>query len=184
MSVVICYVDGGCRLNGQKDEDGNVILGEGACAVLIFRNNQLIGEYARGLGPTTNNAAEYEAVLHALLICWASGLNDPLIYSDSLLAVNHITRVWRCRVPELIPLLLSIWEIQKEFRFRLVHLPRTDEGIKKADSLVNLMLDKIKEEKAKLSLKQSYKKRTRRANNGKASETAKEPLPDSEGTSE
>lgn len=114
-------------------------MGDAACAVTVYRNKQRIGQFVRGLGKRTNNEAEYEAILLGLLVCWAGDLQDPVIYSDSLLAVNQITGRWECHAEALVPLLMSVQEIQDEFRFRLVHVPRLEVG--DADLLVNEFLD-------------------------------------------
>lgn len=127
------YVDGASR--GQ----GTGKVGDAAAACVILANKKVIGQYARGLGPRTNNEAEYEAVLLGLLLCWAADLRDPVIYSDSMLVVKQVTGQWDCRARALAPLLASIKEIQDEFRFRIVHVPRQEVGV--ADYLVKDFLD-------------------------------------------
>lgn len=125
----------------MKDEHGVLQYGHGAAAVLIYKNKKLIGQYARALGRTHNNQAEYEAVLLAILLCWAAGLEDPIIYSDSNLVVNQIIGEWECKNDELIPLLLSVKEIQEVYRFRIQHVKRS--VVSEADALVNQLLDNM-----------------------------------------
>lgn len=139
MAVYECFVDGASRGQGTRDNEGNLVHGHGAAAVLIYKNKKLIGQYARALGRTHNNQAEYEAVLIALMLCWAAGLEDPIIYSDSNLVVNQINGDWDCKNEDLIPLLLSVREIQEVYRFRIQHVSR--HVVTEADELVNKLLD-------------------------------------------
>lgn len=146
------YVDGASR--GQ----GTGKIGDAAAACLIYQNKKLIGQYARGLGYRTNNEAEYEAILLGLFFCWAADLKDPVIYSDSLLAVKQITSEWECNSPALVPLLASIREIQDEFRFRIIHVPRNE--VANADYLVKDFLDNF-QEKSRSRSKSKKKKKPR-----------------------
>lgn len=144
MSFHECIVDGASRGQGVKDENGTPMKGHGAAGVLIYRNKKLIGQYARALGRVSNNQAEYEAVLLGLQLCWAAGLENPIIYSDSNLVVNQINGDWDCKNQELLPLLWSAFEIKEVYNFKLQHVPR--HHVSEADALVNdflnLMLEK------------------------------------------
>lgn len=128
-----CIVDGGSRGQGFDPRGG-----QGAAAVLIYKNNALKGQYARPLGRCTNNQAEYEAVILALLICWAADLHNPIIYSDSQIVVNQIAGKWKCN-ENLAPYLLAVREIQSDFYFRIVHVSRS--RVSEADLLVQQILD-------------------------------------------
>lgn len=150
-----CYVDGAARGQGAN----GAVVGEGAAACVIYENGGLKrrgrkqvreprGQYARLLGKVTNNEAEYEAVLLGALMCWAAGFDDPIIYSDSELVVKQINDQWRCNNETLLPLLLSVREIQSVFRFRVMRIPRGH--VHNADRMANNMLDMLaqaKEEK-------------------------------------
>jgi len=130
------FVDGASRGNGQVGG-----LGESSCAVVIYKNRKEIVRYARGLGRRTNNEAEYEAVITALLICVMSNFPDPIIYSDSLVVVNQINGKWKCQTDNLLPLLLSVNEIKDNFRFRIQHVSRDLVG--EADFLAKKFLDNL-----------------------------------------
>jgi len=160
MSLYEVYVDGASRGQGTRDEEGNLVHGHGAAAVLIYRNRKLIGQYARALGRTHNNQSEYEAVLMALLMCWSAGLEDPVIYSDSNLIVNQINGEWDCKNEDLLPLLLSIQEIQEVYRFRVRHVPRS--YVAEADELVNKLLDNMLGARESKSQKQKRKRSSKR----------------------
>lgn len=153
--LVQAYCDGASRGQGIKRKPSknpedqtpeavkNGQLGEAACAAVIFKNGKEVARYARGLGKRTNNQAEYEAVITALLICSMADLIDPIIYSDSAVVVNQVSGKWDCRSDELLPLFLSIKEIQSEFRFRIQQVPRITKGIALADLYANEFLDQL-----------------------------------------
>lgn len=167
MAMYECFVDGASRGQGTRDEEGNLLNGHGAAAVLIYKNKKLIGQYARALGKTHNNQAEYEAVLLALTMCWSAGLEDPIIYSDSNLVVNQITGEWDCKNEDLIPLLLSIKEIEAVYRFRVKHVPRS--FVAEADELANKILNEMLQVR-QVDKKKSTKKKKKRSNReGKSS---------------
>ena len=139
------FVDGASRGQGQKK------IGEAACAAVVFKNRKKVAQFARGLGKRTNNEAEYEAVILALLMCAMGDLPDPTIYSDSSVVVNQITRKWECRNPALLPLLMSIREIESEFRFKIEQVPRRMVSV--ADDLCNEFLDNLEAEQLNLPKK-------------------------------
>lgn len=135
--IIECFVDGAARGQGQKN------MGEAACAVVICKNRKPIAQFARGLGKRTNNEAEYEAVLQAVLMCAMSDLHDPIIYSDSSVVVNQVEGKWVCSNAALQPLLLSILAIKESYNFRIVQVPRFFVAI--ADAHANEFLDKLEE---------------------------------------
>lgn len=75
---------------------------------------------------------------------------DPIIYSDSLLVVNHVNGKWKCN-ETLFPLLVSINIIQEDYRFRLQHVKRR--YVHQADTLVNECLDRLEKNKAAVGFK-------------------------------
>lgn len=133
------FVDGASRGQGVKGK-----IGEGAIGIAIYKNRKMIGQFARGLGKTTNNQAEYEAVIHGIMLAWAADLQDPIIYSDSALVCNQVNDVWECNTESLRPYLLTIKELRETFRFRLIQRPRAE--LWEPDALANLFLDKLEKE--------------------------------------
>lgn len=143
---ITILVDGSSR--GQGKTPG--VAGDAACAAVIYKNNKLVIQLVRGLGPRDNNAAEIEAVILALIFCLGSyDLLDPVIYSDSELAVKLINGTWKCNSLELLPLILTIQEIRSSFRFRVQQVPRREVAV--ADLLCTQYLDHLDETKLKLS---------------------------------
>lgn len=123
---------------------------EAACAFVVYKNKKQITQFARTLGQRTNNQAEYEALIHALLACSMADYLNPTIYCDSSVVVNHVNGVWNCRSAELLPLYMTVQQIKEVFPFRLIQVPRARVYI--PDQLCNHQLDLIQEEKSKIEL--------------------------------
>lgn len=129
------FCDGASRGQGQKK------FGEAACATVVYKNRKKVAQFARGLGPRTNNEAEYEAVIAGLLICSMADLHDPIIYTDSAVVANQVNGRWKCKNESLIPLLMTIEEIRSEFNFRVVQVNRS--FVWEPDSLANTFLNEL-----------------------------------------
>lgn len=140
--MIEVFIDGASRGQGVASSKG-----EAACAVVIFDRQKPVAQYARGLGQRTNNEAEYEALITALIMCSMSDYRDPIIYSDSSVVVNQVTGKWVCRSPRLLPLWMSVNNIQKEYRFRLHQVKRDRVAV--ADGLGNTFLDNLETLKEK-----------------------------------
>ena len=138
MNIAV-FCDGASRGQGQKR------VGEASCAAVVYKNRKKVAQFARGLGPRSNNEAEYEAVIAALLICSMSDFLDPIIYTDSAVVANHINGKWVCRNSSLIPLLMTIEDIKQEYPFRVLQVDRS--FVWEADFLANEFLDQLKERK-------------------------------------
>lgn len=133
------FCDGASRGQGQKR------FGEASCAAVVYKNRKKVAQFARGLGARTNNEAEYEAVIAALLICSMSDFIDPIIYTDSAVVANHVNGKWECKNAALVPLLMTIEDIREEYSFRVVQVDRS--FVWEADYLANAFLDELKERK-------------------------------------
>lgn len=129
------FCDGASRGQGQKK------IGEAACAVVVYKNRKKVAQFARGLGPRSNNEAEYEAIIAALLICSMSDFVDPIIYTDSAVVANHVSGKWRCKNEALMPLLMTVQDIREEYKFRVVQVPR--KFVWEPDALANEFLDQL-----------------------------------------
>ena len=63
-----------------------------AKANVVFENGEKI---SRDLGKTTNNRAEYSALILALRTAASRGLDDMIILTDSQLIDGHINKGWK-----------------------------------------------------------------------------------------
>ncbi len=96
-----------------------------------------IGEY---LGETTNNVAEYRALLRALEEAQARGADEIEVQADSDLLVRQIKGSYRVKSPNLISLHRKALGALTAFRqWRISYLPRGRNA--EADALANRALD-------------------------------------------
>jgi len=97
-------------------------------------------ELFESLGETTNNVAEYRALLLALRRAEERKAETVEILSDSLLLVQQVNGIFKVRAPHLIPIVSDAIRRARSFRrFSIRHIPR--EQNRKADRLANLGAD-------------------------------------------
>ena len=113
----------------------------GAGAVVVDEDGAVLAEVAEGLGETTNNVAEYTAVIRGLEEAQRLGASEVLLRSDSQLLINQLTGRYRVKAPHLQPLHKRVRDLMRAFtRVDLEHVPR--ERNTAADSLANLGVDR------------------------------------------
>ena len=92
------------------------------------------------LGPTTNNVAEYSAVIELLRDALSHGISYLEVRLDSQLIVFQLTGVYRIRDPGLLRQFLRVRLLERHFHsIRYEHIPRNLNNL--ADSLANYVLD-------------------------------------------
>ncbi len=100
------YTDGGARNN------------PGPAGIGVVIGDKEYGEY---IGETTNNVAEYKAIIFALKktrhLLGKSKLKNTevIINSDSELAVNQLNGKFKILEKDLQPLFLEIWNLRFDF---------------------------------------------------------------------
>jgi ribonuclease HI len=113
----------------------------GAGSQITTPDGEVVAEIAEALGETTNNVAEYTAVILGLERAQELGATDVLLRSDSQLLINQITGVYRVKTPHLQPLYRRVRKLAAGFgSIRFEHIPR--ERNAEADRLANLGVDK------------------------------------------
>jgi phosphoribosylglycinamide formyltransferase-1 len=128
---VIVHVDGGSRGNPGP---------AAAAFVLSDAAGNRLAARAFVLGKTTNNVAEYTALLRALEAAGALGATDVTIFSDSELLVRQLTGLYKVKSDSIRPLYEQVNGLRMEFDcFNIRHVMR--EQNKEADRLVNEALD-------------------------------------------
>lgn len=126
----IIHIDGGSRGNP----------GPASFAFVIQKPGEPPVEHAETIGTTTNNVAEYTALVAALGRAAALGLKTLQVFSDSELLVKQMNGEYRVKSEDLQDLFLEAQHLRKQFdRVTLTHVRR--EQNKRADELVNLALD-------------------------------------------
>ncbi len=124
------YFDGACRGNP----------GPAAAAYVVEDEDGVVTEDARELGETTNNEAEYAALLAAVTEARELGYTEVEAVGDSQLVVEQVKGNWRCKADNLRPLLHQVNDVVESFDgFRIRHVPR--EVNERADELANEVLD-------------------------------------------
>ena len=92
------------------------------------------------LGTTTNNVAEYQALLHGLRFALARGASAVEVFSDSELLVRQIEGRYRVKNTGLQPLHREAQQLLGRFaKARVAHVPR--EKNREADALANRAVD-------------------------------------------
>jgi ribonuclease HI len=76
----------------------------GAGVQITDDDGTVLAEIADGLDETTNNVAEYTAVILGLERAQELGATQVLLRSDSQLLINQLTGRYRVRTPHLQPL--------------------------------------------------------------------------------
>lgn len=134
----IIHTDGGSRGN-----PGSAALG----VVICNEHGEALKKYGEPIGETTNNEAEYQAVIFALkkmkqVFGRAKMKVARLeIKMDSELIVKQLNHQYKIEEPNLQSLFLLVWNLILDFgAVKFVAVPRQQN--KEADRLVNEALDK------------------------------------------
>jgi ribonuclease HI len=131
---LIIYTDGGSRGN-----PGPAAIG----AVLKDEAGFLVAEISECIGVTTNNQAEYRAVVAAIEKAKELGAKELDFFLDSELVVKQLKREYKVRDKDLAPLFMKIYNAMMGFeKVTFTHVRR--EFNTEADKLVNEALDKEK----------------------------------------
>ena len=133
MDHLILFSDGACRGNP----------GMGAIAAVLFDESG--AEIARGgsvVGETTNNRAEYRALILGLELSAGRTHGRVSCCSDSELLIKQLNREYRVRDKRLRSLFAQVQERAEVFEcVTFTHVRRDDPRIRRADSLANHLLD-------------------------------------------
>ena len=139
------YTDGASRGNPGKSGAGVLILDE---------NKRKTASLNKYLGISTNNEAEYKALIIALEFLSgmpnAAGIGEVLFLLDSQLLVNQMNGVYSVKSANILPLYNKAQKLLKDIKAALKlkgsllkvtfrHIPR--ELNKDADKLANLAID-------------------------------------------
>ena len=125
------FIDGAARNNPGPAGAGAYVEAEGT---------RPAEEHFEALGSTTNNVAEYRALLLALRRAEELTADDVEIFSDSRLLVEQVNGNFRVKASHLKPLLSEAVQRAKRFRrFSLRHVRREENVL--ADRLANLGAD-------------------------------------------
>lgn len=125
------HTDGGARGNPGP---------AGIGVVLESEAGEIMGEIARGIGVTTNNVAEYTALIAGLELALDKGVSELDVRVDSELVVQQVRGRWKIRNDRLRALAVRARALLGRFEsVSVTHVPR--ELNAGADALANQGMD-------------------------------------------
>ncbi len=131
---LIIYTDGGARGNPGP---------AGIGAVLYDEQKNRVAEVSKYIGETTNNQAEYKAVIAGMEKAKQLGAEEVEMYLDSELVVKQLNQRYKVKNKGLAPLFVKIWNLSIGFKkVSYQHIRR--EMNKEADRLANIAMDQNK----------------------------------------
>lgn len=120
------YSDGAARGNP----------GPAAIGWVIVTDDGIASEGGKRIGKTTNNRAEYEALIHALEIASEYGFETVEIRCDAELVVRQVQGEYQTNDPALRERRIRVRELLDQFEdYSITHVPR--EINERADQLAN-----------------------------------------------
>ncbi len=132
VTKVIINVDGAARGN-----PGPAAIG----AILKDESGHTLGRISRPIGVTTNNQAEYQAIIAALEKAINSGAKQVHLKSDSELVVEQINGHYKIKNTALRPLYQKVVQLIGSLEsFSISYIPREKNA--EADALANKALDR------------------------------------------
>ena len=136
-NIISCFIDGGSRGNPGPSAIGVLICDE---------KKNVFKKYSQYLDETTNNEAEYQALIFALKKIKALYGKEKIkkmeveIKSDSELLIKQIRGEYKILEPKIQQLFLKAWNLKIDFKnIKFVLIPR--EKNREADKLVNEILN-------------------------------------------
>jgi ribonuclease HI len=113
----------------------------GAGALLLNPQGESTAEAGEYLGETTNNVAEYRALLLGLQKARDLGVRRLRVFADSELLVRQLNGSYRVKAAHLLPLWQAAQQELRQFKtYAVSHVPR--EANSRADQLANRAIDR------------------------------------------
>lgn len=130
---LLVHTDGGARGNPGPGAIGIAVLNE---------QKKVVKEVGKFIGKSTNNEAEYKAVIEGLKTCKDVGGKELQFFIDSLLVVSQLNGDFKVKEPRMKKLFNEAKFLEKNFKsVAYTHVPREKNFI--ADKLVNEVLDAL-----------------------------------------
>jgi len=130
-------------LKGRLHTDGGARGNPGPAGIgVVLEDDQgnVVGEIARGIGVTTNNVAEYQALIAGLELALELGFKELDVYMDSELVVSQVKGDWKIKKDTLRQLAVKARRLIDSFdSWTLSHVRR--ESNEDADKLANQGMD-------------------------------------------
>ena len=133
MSKAKMFTDGGSRGNPGPAAVGGVIYNT---------KDEKLKEFSQSIGNSTNNIAEYTALITGLRLCKDMGFKQVDCYLDSELVVKQLNKLYKVKDEKMKILFDVIKELTAEFeKVSFTHVLRAKNKL--ADLLVNKALDSL-----------------------------------------
>src|SRR6202020_695154 len=132
LQTIICYAYGAfcCTRNISS-----------VAWVIYSPSDELVSMHGVSLGQTTNNIAEYSAVIELLSESISFGIRSLIVRLDSELVVLQLNRFYAIRNPVLLRLFLRVRLLEREFDYiEYQHIPRSLNTL--ADAIASQVLDR------------------------------------------
>lgn len=124
------FTDGGARGNP----------GPAAIGGVLYEDKQILDSFSKYIGETTNNQAEYQALIKGLEVALEHNIKELSCFLDSELVVKQLNKEYKVKDKELAKVFVRIWNLSLKFKkISFFHVRR--ELNKEADKLVNQALD-------------------------------------------
>jgi len=131
------YTDGGSRGNPGPAASGAVII---AIKGERGEEGEILARVSRYLGKTTNNQAEYMAIIIGLERAKTLGATEVEMVMDSELCVRQLTGVYKVKNPDIARRFVEVHNLVQDFKkVTYRHVPR--EKNTQADAIVNECID-------------------------------------------
>lgn len=128
----IGFADGACRSTRNISSTAWVIYSP---------SDELVSMHGVSLGQTTNNIAEYSAVVELLSESISFGIRRLIVRLDSELVVLQLNRVYAIRSLVLLRLFLRVHLLEREFDYiEYQHIPRSLNTL--ADAIASQVLNR------------------------------------------
>jgi hypothetical protein len=98
------YFDGSLRLQGA-----------GAGILFIAPGSEQLKYALQLLFPASNNAVEYEALVHGLSIMVSLGIKKLMVYGDSLVVISQINKDWDCSTNSMGKYCAAVRNLEDKF---------------------------------------------------------------------
>jgi len=125
------HTDGGARGNPGP---------AGIGVVLADEQGEVIADIAQGLGATTNNVAEYRALIAGLELALERGIAELDVYLDSKLVVSQVLGEWKIKDERLRALAAKAQILMGKFDAITIQHVRREQNAA-ADALANQGMD-------------------------------------------
>jgi len=143
VSIAKVYVDGASRGNPGP---------AGIGVALFTMDGKKIAQISRPIGTTTNNAAEYTALIEALKLAKELGIQQLHVLSDSQLMVNQMTGRYKVKNPQIAEFVAQAMGLVKQFPKVSFHFIERENN-RLADALSTAPLAKPARQKVDTSTK-------------------------------